>query len=242
MQSIAGKTAIVTGASSGIGRAIAIELARAGMVTFAAARSLDKLEALVGEIAGFGGKAVAVRTDVSDEAEVGALFAAVEAQAGPPALLVNNAGIADATAIDEISLARWREVLDANLTSAMLCSREAVRAMKRAGGGCIVNIGSLSAKSPRPNSPAYTASKFAIEGLTRSLALDCREFNITACALHPGQTRSSLVPGVTDRVLPDQIDPADIGQLVVLIASLPAGIALLDSTILPARVPFLGRG
>ena len=114
--------------------------------------------------------------------------------------------------------------------------------MKPAGGGRIVNIGSLSAKSPRPHSMAYTASKFAIEGMTRAIAYDGREHNVTACCLHPGQTLSSLVPGITDQKKDNQIDPADLGRLVVYMASLPPEIAVIDTTILPVRVPFLGRG
>ena len=242
MQSIEGKVAIVTGASTGIGRGIALELAREGMVVVAAARSADKLATLVEEIEGIGGKAFAVPTDVTSERDVVALFEQTVERAGIPNLLVNNAGIADATPVEDLSLEHWHHVIDTNLTSAYLCSREAIRLMKPAGGGRIVNIGSLSAKSPRPHSMAYTASKFAIEGMTRSISFDGREDNITCCCLHPGSTRSSLVPGVTDQKMDDQIDPADLGRLVVYMASLPPEIAVLDTLILPVKVPFLGRG
>src|SRR5690606_4292402 len=108
---------------------------------------------------------------------------------------------------EDLSLDRWREVLDINLTAAFLCSREAFRRMKAKGGGRIFNIGSLSAKIPRPHSIAYNASKFAIEGLTRSLALDGRDHNITVTVIHPGQTISSLVPGVTDQLSENAIQP-----------------------------------
>ena len=242
MQSIKGKIAIVTGASTGIGRGIATELAREGMVTVLAARSVDKLQSLEAEIAGFGGKAIVVPTDVTKEADVEALFRTTVERAGTPDLLVNNAGIADATPTDELTLDHWHHVINTNLTSAYLCSREAIRLMKPAGGGRIVNIGSLSAKSPRPHSMAYTASKFAIEGMTRSISFDGREDNITCCCLHPGATRSSLVPGITDQKTDNQIEPADLGRLVVYMASLPPEIAVLDTLILPVKVPFLGRG
>ncbi|MCG6858409.1 MAG: SDR family oxidoreductase [Salaquimonas sp.] len=242
MQSIRDKVAIVTGASSGIGRGIALELAREGMVVIAAARSVDKLATLVDEAAAFDGKVIAVPTDVTKEADVVALFDKTVQQAGTPDLLVNNAGIADATPTEDLTLEHWRHVIDTNLTSAYLCAREAIRLMKPAGGGRIVNIGSLSAKSPRPHSMAYTASKFAIEGMTRAIAFDGREHNITGCCLHPGQTRSSLVPGITDQKMDNQIDPADLGRLVVYMASLPPEIAVLDTLILPVKVPFLGRG
>lgn len=242
MHSIQGKVAIVTGASSGIGRGIALELAREGVVTVVAARSADKLVALAEEITALGGKAIAIPTDVTKEADVVALFARTKEEAGTPDLLVNNAGIADATPTDELTLDHWNHVIETNLTSAFLCSREAIRLMKPAGGGRIVNIGSLSAKSPRPHSMSYTASKFAIEGMTRAIAFDGRDDNITCCCLHPGSTRSSLVPGVTDQKMDDQIDPADLGRLVVYMASLPPEIAVIDTTILPVKVPFLGRG
>ncbi|MCB1462520.1 MAG: SDR family oxidoreductase [Nitratireductor sp.] len=242
MQSIEGKVAIVTGASTGIGRGIALELAREGMVVVAAARSADKLATLVEEIEGIGGKAFAVPTDVTSERDVVALFEQTVERAGIPNLLVNNAGIADATPVEDLSLEHWHHVIDTNLTSAYLCAREAIRAMKPAGGGRIVNIGSLSAKSPRPHSMAYTASKFALEGMTRAIAFDGRDHNITCSILHPGQTRSSLVPGITDQKKDNQIDPADLGRLVVYMASLPPEIAVLDALVLPVKVPYLGRG
>ncbi|WP_028035433.1 SDR family NAD(P)-dependent oxidoreductase [Chelativorans sp. J32] len=242
MESIQGKVAIVTGASSGIGLGIAREMAREGAVTILAARSGDKLRRIVEEIEERGGRAFAVPADVTQEEEVQHLFREVERLAGRLDVLVNNAGIADATPTEELALERWREVVDTNLTSAFLCSREAIRTMKRNGGGRIINIGSLSAKIPRPNSMAYTVTKFAIEGLTRSIALDGRDHNITASALHPGATVSALVPGVTDRLQSDCIDPADLGRVVVLMASLPPEITMLDTTILPVKVPFLGRG
>ena len=240
MESIKGKVAIVTGASSGIGRGIAAELAREGVITVLAARSADKLAGLADEIVREGGEAIVLPTDVTREDEVLTLFQETERRAGRLDLLVNNAGIADATPTDELELSRWREIIDVNLTSAFLCSREAIRLMKRAGGGRIINIGSLSAKSPRPHSVAYTASKFAVEGLTRSIALDGREHNITASALD--EAMRVAWDKVTDQLGSDRIEPADLGRLIVYMASLPADIAVLDTTIIPVRVPFLGRG
>ncbi|MEW5424396.1 SDR family NAD(P)-dependent oxidoreductase [Amorphus sp. 3PC139-8] len=242
MQSIEGQVAIVTGASSGIGRGIAVELAAAGAFTVLAARSADKLETLVGDIEAAGGRAISVPTDVTREADVVRLFETTVARAGAPKILVNNAGIADATPTDELSLSRWHEMIETNLTSAFLCSREAMRLMKPAGGGRIINIGSISAKSPRPNSIAYTASKFGLEGLTRSLALDGRDFNIAASALNPGATISSLVPGQTDQPAADRIVPEDVGKIVVMMASLPPEITMIESTVVPLKVPFFGRG
>src|SRR5690606_10105414 len=170
--------------------------------------------AIVEEITSDSGAAIAVPTDVTQEEAVVALFRETERLAGVPDILVNNAGIADATPTDQLSLERWREVLDTNLTSAFLCAREAFRVMKQKGVGRIINIGSLSAKTPRPDSIVYHSREFAIEGLTRSLALDGRNFNITATALHPGATVSSLVPGVTDKLKENAIDPSHLGRYV----------------------------
>lgn len=243
MRRLTGKTAIVTGASSGIGRGIALELARAGAHTVLAARNETALAELAGEIADLGSEALAVRTDVSREADILALFSACQERFGAPDILVNNAGMADATPTHELTRERWQQVLDTNLTSYLLCSREAIRAMKaRGAGGRIINIGSISAKKPRENSAAYTTTKFAIDGLTRSIALDYREDLITASVIHPGATRSMIAPGFSDTMEGDCLEPHHIGELVCLICGLPADTTLLDTLILPVRVPFLGRG
>ncbi|WP_370207005.1 SDR family oxidoreductase [Pararhodobacter marinus] len=234
------RVAIVTGASSGIGRSIARGLADEGARVVVAARSTDKLATLVSEIEASGGKAQAVTADVTDEAQVQALFRTCCESYGAPDLVVNNAGIADHTPSPELSLQRWNEVIAINLTSVFLCSREAMRLMT--DGGRIINIGSISAKVPRQNTAAYTASKFGLEGLTRSLALDGRERGIAVSMLHPGSTTSSLVPGITDKPRPGSMDPDDVARVVVLMASLPADVNLFESTILPVSMPFLGRG
>lgn len=243
MGNLSGKVAIVTGASTGIGRGVAQQLARAGAAVVATARSADKLEALAKEIRDEGGDALPFRADVSREEDILALFEACVAQYGTPDILVNNAGVADATPVHELTLERWRQVIDTNLTSYFLCAREAIRLMRaRGSGGRIVNIGSLSAKSPRGHSMAYTATKFAIEGMTKQIALDYREDLITAAAVHPGSTRSMLAPGFSDKPNPDRLEPEHIGDLVVYICGLPPEMTVLDTVILPVRVPFLGRG
>lgn len=236
------RVAIVTGASSGIGWEIAKAFAAAGAKTIVTARSADKLEKLVAEIAEAGGTASAFPADVTDEAQVEALFEACRERFGPLDLLVNNAGIADHTPTVDLSLARWREVLEINITSVFLCSRAAMRVMKEQKRGRIINIGSISAKVPRQNTAAYTASKFALEGLTRSLALDGREHGIAVSMLHPGSTVSALVPGVTDKPRPNTMMPEDVARTILLMASLPDDVNLFESTILPVGMPFLGRG
>jgi NAD(P)-dependent dehydrogenase (short-subunit alcohol dehydrogenase family) len=242
MKLLQDRVAIVTGASSGIGWEIAKALAGAGARTVLAARSADKLDRLVAEIAAAGGEAKAAPTDVTDEAQVEAMFQTCVSAYGPPDLLVNNAGIADHTATVELTLERWREVLEINLTSVFLCSRAAMRLMRERKRGRIINIGSISAKTPRANTAAYTASKFALDGFTHSLALDGREHGITASILHPGSTVSSLVPGVTDQKRENTMMPEDVARVALLMASLPDDVNLLDSTILPIGMPFLGRG
>lgn len=234
------RIAIVTGASTGIGRSVARALAAEGARVVVAARSADKLAALVAEVTAAGGQALAVPTDVTDEGQVIALFAACAGAFGTPDILVSNAGIADHTPSTELTLARWDEVIATNLTSAFLCGREALRAMT--GGGRIIHVGSISAKVPRQNTAAYTASKFGLEGLTRSMALDGREKGIAVSILHPGSTTSSLVPGITDQPRPGSMNPDDVARLVVLMASLPGDVNLYESIILPVGMPFLGRG
>lgn len=236
------RVAIVTGASSGIGLAIAEALAAEGARVVAAARSADRLAALVARIAAAGGTALAVPTDMTDEAQVEALFAACAAAYGPPRLVVNNAGIADHTPTVELSMARWSEVIAANLTSVFLGARAAFRAMIPQGGGRVINVGSISAKVPRQNTAAYAASKFGLEGLTHALALDGREHGIAVSMVHPGSTVSSLVPGVTDRPRPGSMAAADVARVVTLMASLPDDVNLYEGTILPVAMPFLGRG
>lgn len=242
MQSIDGRVAIVTGASSGIGEGIARELATAGATVVLAARSADRLDTLAGEIAEAGGRALAIPCDVTSEDQIVALFRETVERAGPPDILVNNAGIADKTPIEDLSIDRWHRVIDTNLTSAVLCAREAVRLMKPRGRGRIINIGSISAKTPRPHSLAYTVSKFAIEGLSRQLALDGREFGISASTLHPGATLSNLAPGLSDRPGSDRLLPAELGELVVYMCRLPDDVTMLDTVILPIANPFFGRG
>ncbi|MCI5073857.1 SDR family oxidoreductase [Oricola sp.] len=241
MQSIKGKVAIVTGASSGIGRGVAEELAKAGVVTVLAARSADKLQELAAEIAAEGGTAFVVPTDVTNEDDLLRLFSETERLAGPVDILVNNAGMADATPLPDLSTERWQQMLATNLTSAVICAREAMRSMKGRGGR-IINMGSLSAKIPRHHSPAYTMTKFAIEGLTRQICLDGRDDNITASTLHPGATRSMLAPGSTDKLTENCLEPEMLGELVVYMCSLPPELTMLDTVILPVKNPFLGRG
>jgi NAD(P)-dependent dehydrogenase (short-subunit alcohol dehydrogenase family) len=236
------RVVIVTGASSGIGEAIAREFAGDGAITVLAARSADKLSALAAALREAGGTVLDCPTDVTSEAQILRLFATVMERFGRVDVLINNAGIADHTPTVDVSLAAWQRVIDTNLTSAFLCSREAMKIMKRQRRGRIINIGSVSAKVPRPDTIGYAATKFALDGLTRSLALDGREFGIAASILHPGVT-TSLLSGKTRDVPATEIMPAmEVARIVVMMATLPDEMNLLEGLVLPIGMAFLGRG
>ncbi|MDI7258646.1 MAG: SDR family oxidoreductase [Thermodesulfobacteriota bacterium] len=237
------RVAVITGASTGIGQGIAVAYAAEGAKVVLASRNRKKLEAVAGEIRGAGGTALVMPTDVTLEEDVVGLFRQTMEAFGRVDILVNNAGITSRTPTDELSLETWRNVLDVNLNGAFLCSREALRIMKRQRSGRIINIGSISAKVPRPNSAPYTTSKFALEGLTRSLALDARGHGIAVCILHPGNTATPLWHGREDQArLEGIMSPNDLARVAVMMAALPQDVNVFESIVLPVSMPFLGRG
>jgi NAD(P)-dependent dehydrogenase (short-subunit alcohol dehydrogenase family) len=242
MKRLQDRVAIVTGSSSGIGSAVARAFAQEGAHVVLAARRAERLASLVSELEALGVAAIAQETDVSNEAQVQALFALARQRFGRLDLLVNSAGIADHTPTDELSYARWRQIIDTNLTGTFLCAREALRMMKPQKRGRIINIGSISAYSPRPNSIGYTSSKFAIDGMTRSLALDGRAHGITVCVLHPGSTVTELMPGMETRPASESMPAVQVAQIATLMASLPDETNMLEALVLPIDQPFLGRG
>ncbi|MGE0629846.1 MAG: SDR family oxidoreductase [Hyphomicrobiaceae bacterium] len=246
------KVAIVTGASNGIGRGIAEAFAAAGARTVLVARRAQLLDEIAADIAKAGGTAVPTPADVTKESEVVDLFSKTKRDFGRLDILVNNAGVASATAIEDITLDYWNEVLAVNLTAAFLMSREAVKVMKAQTpqGGRIINMGSISAKTPRPESLAYTATKHAIHGMTHQLTMDGRKYGVVASVIHPGATLSSFTsrrgrteagPGATPE---DYVMPAsDVARVAVLMASLPPEVNLYEATILPNHMrSFIGRG
>ena len=242
MTGLAGRVAIVTGASSGIGEAAARALAREGVAVVLAARSTGKLAAVADAIRVAGGAALDLLTDVTDEAAVKALVSTTVERFGRLDILINNAGIVDHTPTESLSLARWHEVIGINLTAAFVCAREAFIVMKRQGRGRIVNIGSLSAKVPRPDTAAYVASKFALEGLTRSLALDGRAHGVTASILHPGIVATALMPGMAALPSTEISSVEDVARMLVLMVSVPDEVNVLEMLAVPIGAPFLGRG
>ncbi|HWM47223.1 MAG TPA: SDR family oxidoreductase [Xanthobacteraceae bacterium] len=247
-----GKVAIVTGASNGIGRAIAEMYGAEGARTVVVARRAELLNEVVGGIKKGGGEALAVPTDVTQEDQVAALFAKTMQAYGRVDVLVNNAGVATNVNTEEITLKYWKEVLDINITAAFLCSREAIRIMKdqKPQGGRIINMGSISAKTPRPDSLPYTTTKFAIQGMTHQLTMDGRKYNVVASVIHPGATLSSFTTkrgrtqaGAGDTPSDYVMAAEDVAKVALLMASLPPEVNLYEATILPNHMrSFIGRG
>ena len=243
MRSLEGRVAIVTGASSGIGRAVAVAFGQAGARVVLAARGRDALDETARMVREAGGEALACVADVSREEDVAQLFAAALAAHGRVDVLVNNAGVTTSQPIEDMSLDTWRSVVDVNLTGAFLCSREAFRVMKPRRQGRIINIGSVAAKVPRPDSVPYTTTKHGLSGMTHALALDGRAHGIAVSVLHPGVTESALAAKSGRKFEPGELMKAeDVARVVLLMASLPPEVNLYDSTMFPLSMPLLGRG
>ena len=247
------RIALVTGAGSGVGRAAAVALARNNWHVVAVGRRSDPLAETVKECEQAGGSGSAVTADVSDPAAVETLFERVRADHGRLDLLFNNAGTAaPPVPVDELDVGHWQRVVDVNLTGSFLCARQAFGLMKaqEPAGGRIINNGSVSAHVPRLNSAPYTATKHAITGLTKSLALDGRPFGITCGQIDIGNALTPLTARMPEGVLqadgairPEPtMDSADVGRAVAYMASLPAGTNVLTMTVMASGMPFIGRG
>ena len=247
------KFALITGGGLGVGKASALALARAGWNVALAGRRLDPLAAAAREIEAMGRRSFAHSCDVGDPDAVAALFAAVEKEFGRLDLLFNNAGVnAPGIPMEDLTYAQWKMVVDANLTGAFLCAQGAIRLMKRQTprGGRIINNGSISAHAPRPNSAPYTATKHAITGLTKSIALDCRQFDIACGQIDIGNALTEMafrmttgVPQADGRIaIEPTIDPREVGEAILHMASLPLSTNILTMTIMATKMPFVGRG
>jgi NAD(P)-dependent dehydrogenase (short-subunit alcohol dehydrogenase family) len=243
MGQLTDKVAIVTGASTGIGYGIGALFAKEGAKVVLAARRQQPLEALAQEIKKAGGDALAVATDVAIEEQVLNLFRRTMDAFGRLDILVNNAGTAVGKPTEELKLEEWRRVIDCNVTGAFLCSREALKIMKPQRSGRILNIGSVSAKVPRPNSAPYTTSKYALEGLTRSLAVDGRAHGIAASVLQPGNVETPIWRGREDVVAREgAASVEDIARIALAMVTLPPALNMFEAIVLPLTMPMLGRG
>jgi NAD(P)-dependent dehydrogenase (short-subunit alcohol dehydrogenase family) len=246
------KVAVVTGAGTGIGRAVTLALLQDGYRVALAGRRREPLEQTAME-SGSGQRALAVPTDVSDPEAVQRLFTAVKETFGRLDLLFSNAGIFVPTMeIHELPFEQWKAVVDINLTGSFLCGREAFRMMKAQDprGGRIINNGSISAHAPRPGSAAYTATKHAITGLTKSISLDGRPYDIACCQIDIGNARTEMtgpmakgVPQADGRIAPEPLmDLAHVAGAVLYMASLPLEANVQFMTIMATKMPFIGRG
>jgi NAD(P)-dependent dehydrogenase (short-subunit alcohol dehydrogenase family) len=238
-----GTVAIVTGAGSGIGRAVARSLGDAGAAVALAARSLDRLETAAEDLRTGGATSMAVQCDVTSESQVVAMFAKVEAELGPVGVLVNNAGTLSSALIEDTTLADWRHVLDVNLTGAFLCMREAIRLMKPRKQGRILNIGSISASVPRPMTASYAASKAGLVGLSRTAAIEAREHGIAVGCLHPGNVRTEMRQDMSDPInREDMMSVAEVAELAMAMLLVATTTTVWELTALPIEQAFLGRG
>ena len=247
------KVALVTGAGTGIGRAAALALARTGHAVVLAGRRMALLEETA-DLAGPDAPAMlAVSCDLAEPDRIRDLFAQTEEAFGRLDLLFNNAGVSPrGVPFEDLPLGDWQRAVDVNLTAAFLCAQEAFRMMKRQTprGGRIVNNGSVSAYAPRPRSVAYSATKHAITGLTRSLALDGREHDIACSQIDVGNAETPMtermkagIPQPDGRVAAEPVfDVAHVGDAVARIAALPLDANVLFMTIMATKMPFVGRG
>ncbi len=250
---MAEKIALITGAGSGVGRAVALTLARSGFAVALAGRRRDALEATAEAAKGVGGKALAVATDVGDPKSVAALFDAVKRTFGRLDFLFNNAGTgAPGVPMEDVTFEQWTAVVQANLTGSFLCTQHAIRMFKAQSpqGGRIVNNGSISAHTPRPNSAPYTATKHAITGLTKSTALDGRPFNIACGQIDIGNAATEMTARMVNGVpqangtmaVEPRIDADHVANAVAYMANLPLDTNVLFITVMATQMPFVGRG
>ncbi|MEA2229345.1 MAG: hypothetical protein QOF04_2975 [Solirubrobacteraceae bacterium] len=247
------QVAVVTGAGSGIGRQVALGLLGGGWRVALAGRREDALRETLDGAPDAGGRGLAVPTDVTDPDSVRALFGRVREELGRVDLLVNNAGVFGPPGpVEDLSFEDWQQVVATNLTGAFLCAQEAFRAMKdqRPQGGRIINNGSISAQTPRPQAIAYTTTKHAVTGLTKSLALEGRAYDIACGQIDIGNAASEMTQRMTTGVpqangtlmVEPRMDVKHVADAVVHMASLPLEANVQFMTVMATKMPFVGRG
>ena len=253
MNSGLNKVALVTGAGTGIGKAAAKALLQGGFRVALSGRNLGKLNTAIQDIGGTNQNCLAVACDVGNPTQVKHLFAEIQKQFGRIDVLFNNAGMgAPAIPMEDLSYEQWMNVVNANLCGAFLCSQEAIRMMKAQSpqGGRIINNGSISAHAPRPMSAPYTATKHAMTGLTKSIALDGRAFNIACGQIDIGNAGTEMTIPMAAGILQADgskkveplMDVDHVGQAVLHMAQLPLESNILSMTIMATNMPFVGRG
>src|SRR5215475_2485065 len=247
------KVAVVTGAGTGVGKHAAVALVREGYSVVFAGRRKEMLEAAAAEAGGGSGRTLVVPSDVGDPASVKALFARAKDTYGRLDLLFNNAGMgAPAIPLEDLTYEQWKAVVDVNLTGVFLCTQEAFKIMKdlQPRGGRIINNGSISAHTPRPNSSPYTSTKHAITGLTKATALDGRKYDIACGQIDIGNAETPMTArmkrGVPQPNGTVEIEPTmaveNVARAVVYMASLPLDANFLFMTVMATKMPFVGRG
>jgi NAD(P)-dependent dehydrogenase (short-subunit alcohol dehydrogenase family) len=238
-----GKVALVTGGNKGLGKGIARGLAAEGASLTITARGADELKCTADELSKQGAQVLALPADMTDEQQVQDVFRRTIERFGRLDILVNNAGAFDGGPIDQLSTAAWDKVIAINLRAPFLCTREAMRLMKKQGDGRIINIGSISAQRVRPNSAAYSASKHGLWGLTQVTALEGREHNISCGCLHPGNVLVERRQGSSKKEDDEPMMTVDeLAQAAVLMATMPAHVNFLEAIVLPVGQLYVGRG
>ena len=246
------KIALVTGAGTGIGRAVSLALLGEGYTVVLAGRRRDKLEAVARQA---NGPTLVAPADVSDPAAIRALFAKIKETYGRLDVLFNNAGIgAPPVPLEDLPLEKWQAVVATNLTGLFLCTQEAIKIMKSQSprGGRIINNGSISAHTPRPRSAAYTATKHAVTGLTKQTALDCRDYQICCGQIDIGNAATPLTERMVEgegvlqadgrKMIEPRMAAENVGRAVAYMASLPLDTNVLFMTVMANTMPFVGRG
>jgi NAD(P)-dependent dehydrogenase (short-subunit alcohol dehydrogenase family) len=249
------RIALVTGAGTGVGRAAALALMGTGFTVVLAGRRKEKLDEVAREGAAKGGKSLSVSADIADPASIRGLFAKVKETFGRLDLLFNNAGVgAPGVPLEDLPYDKWKAAVDTNVTGTFLCTQEAFRIMKNQTprGGRIINNGSIAAHSPRPFTIAYTATKHAVTGLTKSTALDGRAYDI-ACgqidignAVSPMTERMATGDGMLQpdghKMIEPRMEAEDVGNAIVYMANLPPSANVLFMTVMATKMPYVGRG
>ena len=238
--SLSGQVALVTGGGTGIGKAIAQAMHKEGAKIIIVGRKEEILKEAQAEL---GSDVEMMTCDVTQEDQVKKVYENIMSNHGKIDILINNAGMAAKAKSYEMSYDLWKKVVDVNLNGAFLCAREAMKIMVNQKSGRIINIGSISGQMSRPENAPYTATKFAIEGLTRALALDGRDHGVAVSVIHPGNAATNIWKGrekISERE--GLIPLEDLGKLAVTMLTMSPNVNILGSVILPITQPYLGRG